>query len=275
MKSIFLSYSHADQHFVRRLAADLGRHNVPVWVDEGEMMVGDSLLRKIAEGIDEVDFVGAVISASSVESPWVQKELEMAMTQEIKGRRVKVLPLRLDDCVVPSYLDGKIYADFRDHRHYDAALSEILRPLGAEGTTPARVPRPQGGLELAVEHRLEAKSQDEHRYVLEPYVRNASGQRSPAFHIDVSFPKAFLGSAHYGGEVKVRETETHKVIRFESPAQNPIYPEDRRRMCSLNYRVDTDLHRKGGLDALVTVTLYAPGQEPRSLEMTLREIQQF
>ncbi len=60
-----------------------------MWLDEAEIRLGDSLIEKIRQGIDSVDYVVALISDKSVSSQWVSKELDIAMNQEIEGRRVK------------------------------------------------------------------------------------------------------------------------------------------------------------------------------------------
>jgi len=77
-----------------------------------------------------MDYVAALISQSSVRSPWVAKELDIAMNQEIAGKRVKVLPLLLEDCDLPGFLQGKAYADFRTTERYKSGLASILRRLG-------------------------------------------------------------------------------------------------------------------------------------------------
>jgi len=129
MSSIFLSHSHADKSFVNKLARDLRRPGYFVWTDDAEIKIGDSLIQKIREGIDKVAYVGAVISHSSIDSEWVKKELDIAMNQEIEGRKVKVLPLLLDDVELPNFLKGKRYADFRDNRRYKKSLNEIKKRL--------------------------------------------------------------------------------------------------------------------------------------------------
>ena len=128
---LFLSHSHMDKPFVRRLALDLTARGIRVWLDEAEMLLGDSLVAKIGEAICDMDFVGAVLSNHSVKSPWVTRELDIAINQEIEGKRVKVLPLVIDDCQLPPFLLGKVYADFRDNAGYDQALQQVLRRLTA------------------------------------------------------------------------------------------------------------------------------------------------
>jgi len=127
MKSIFLSHSHADKTAAKRLTDELRSRGVYVWIDEAEIMVGDSLIEKIREGIDKVDYFGVAPSTTSVRSAWVAKELDVAMNQEIEGRRVRVLPILLEDCNLPSFLIGKLYADFR--ADFAVGLARLLTRL--------------------------------------------------------------------------------------------------------------------------------------------------
>jgi hypothetical protein len=126
--SIFLSYSHKNRPFILQLKNDLQLAGARVWTDDGEIHVGDSLIEAIHRGIDDSDFFGIILSPESVDSPWVQKELDVAMNQEIDGRRVKVLPLVYRKCELPGFLKGKLYADFSDDYHH--ALRQVLRRLG-------------------------------------------------------------------------------------------------------------------------------------------------
>ncbi|MHA1929766.1 MAG: toll/interleukin-1 receptor domain-containing protein [Candidatus Thorarchaeota archaeon] len=115
---VFLSHQHGDKEFVRKLAVDLKKSGIQTWVDEAEILVGDSLLQKISSAIaKEVDFVAAILSPKSVDSGWVQKELELAMNKEIPDKDVFVLPIIIETCTPPDYLTGKLYLDFRDDRY--------------------------------------------------------------------------------------------------------------------------------------------------------------
>jgi hypothetical protein len=136
MSSIFLSHSHNDKAFARRLARDLKRTGARVWIDEAELKIGDSLIEKIREGIDKMEYLGVILSSNSVNSSWVRREVDIAMNQEINGKRVKVLPFRIDDSDLPGFLEGKLYADFRDSSRYNEELRKVLNRLGLETTPP-------------------------------------------------------------------------------------------------------------------------------------------
>jgi len=129
----FLSHSSKDKGFVRRLAADLVAHGVKVWLDEQRILVGDSIPEKIAQGLAESDFFLIVISQSSIESSWVKKELNSALVHEIERRKVKVMPIRLDEAQVPDSIIDKAYADFRGS--YEDGFRRLLSAIKAREVT--------------------------------------------------------------------------------------------------------------------------------------------
>jgi hypothetical protein len=142
MSSIFLSHNHADKPFVRQLAHDLRAAGIRVWLDEAEMMIGDLFFQKIQQAIDEMEYLGVILSRNSVNSSWVQHEVAVAMNQEIEGKRIKVLPLVIEDCELPGFLKGKLYADFRDPKRYNEELNKILHRIHSTIDQPPINPNP-------------------------------------------------------------------------------------------------------------------------------------
>lgn len=134
MSSVFLSHNSKDKPWVRVLAQRLMSDSVVVWLDEAEINIGDSLIDKISEGIKEMRFVAAIISKNSVESSWVQKEISIAMSKEIAGRKVTVLPLVIDNCELPSSLSDKLYADFTKPEKFEESYDKLLRAIGVKKT---------------------------------------------------------------------------------------------------------------------------------------------
>jgi TIR domain len=127
LKSIFLSHSSRDNPFCTRLANDLTELGVSVWYDQWEIKVGDSLRQKIADGISGKDFLAVVLSTASVSSQWVAVELNAALARELKEKDVFVLPLLIEDCEIPVFLQDKKYADFRSE--YKSGVDELLEVL--------------------------------------------------------------------------------------------------------------------------------------------------
>ena len=134
MPSIFLSHSWNDKFFARKLAEKLREVGAIVWIDEAELKVGDSLIRRISDAIERTNYVAAILSHNSVSSEWVQKELALAMTKEIVGKKVIVLPILIEKCEIPEFLKDKYYADFTDPNDFETPFSKLLDTIGL--TTP-------------------------------------------------------------------------------------------------------------------------------------------
>ena len=128
--SVFLSHNHADKPFVRKLARDLEGHNVKCWLDEAEMKIGDSLIQKIRNGIDNVEYFAVILSPNSINAPWVVNELDVAMSLQISGKPIKVLPIMLKECEPPGFLIGKLYGDFKDESKYLDSFKTLTNSIG-------------------------------------------------------------------------------------------------------------------------------------------------
>ncbi|MCW3091410.1 MAG: hypothetical protein JWP81_2479 [Ferruginibacter sp.] len=111
--SIFISYSHQDKDFVDKLATHLVNHRIHVFVDRWEMNVGDYITQKIQQAITDASFLIVVLSKSSVGSDWCKREMNTGLMLELDLKRVVILPVLLQDCVIPLFLKDKLYADFR------------------------------------------------------------------------------------------------------------------------------------------------------------------
>ena len=124
---IFISYSHRDKGFVDRLAVQLVRYKVSVWLDRWELHVGDSLISRIQEAISGASALLVILSKASVASEWCRKELNSGLVRELEEKRVVVLPVLREDCEVPLFLREKMYADFRSD--FDGGLKTILEAV--------------------------------------------------------------------------------------------------------------------------------------------------
>jgi HEAT repeat protein len=139
MKSTFISHSWHDKRLAKLIASALQQAGGRVWLDDAEVKLGDSLVEKIRAGIDNVDYVVALISKNSVASEWVSRELDIAMNQEIEGRRVKVLPVLASKCSLPGFLQGKLYADMSSPKAIRRSLPLLLERLEAPREVIAQV----------------------------------------------------------------------------------------------------------------------------------------
>ncbi|RMU09290.1 hypothetical protein ALP36_200121 [Pseudomonas syringae pv. coriandricola] len=140
---IFLSHTSKDKPNVRAVANYLESAGYTVWLDEWEMTPGDSLVRKISEGVESSDKLVVFLSPESIQSSWVEKELNGGLIMEIaeeKGLGSKfVIPVLLESCKVPFFLREKIYADFTN-KNFQDACDELVS--GITGKPRARSMEP-------------------------------------------------------------------------------------------------------------------------------------
>ena len=90
---VFISHASEDKAAVARPLADaLIERGVSVWLDELELKIGDSLRRKIDQGIRSSRFGIVVLSPSFFAKGWTQYELDGLVTLSVAGQQ-SLLPI--------------------------------------------------------------------------------------------------------------------------------------------------------------------------------------
>jgi TIR domain/Pentapeptide repeats (8 copies) len=140
--SCFISYSSKDEEFARGLYADLQNEHVRCWFAPEDLKIGAETRTGIDEAILLHDKLLIVLSANSVQSAWVKKEVETAFDREQKQNRMVLFPIRLDDAVMET--DKAWAADIRRMRNigdfrkwknrdeYQKAFARLLSDLKTE-----------------------------------------------------------------------------------------------------------------------------------------------
>ncbi len=126
-KVVFLSHSSKDKAFIRQLASDLTSEGILIWLDEQQINVGDSINSSINQGLAESDYFVIALSDNSVNSEWVNRELNSALIDEIEEKKVRVLPIKLSDCEFPKLIKDKKYADFT--KSYKNGFNELVKAI--------------------------------------------------------------------------------------------------------------------------------------------------
>jgi len=130
---VFISYSHENKEFVDQLAIQLVQQNVHIWLDRWELSLGDSIIDEIQEAADGASALLVILSKTSVDSEWCKKELSVGLLRELEEKRVVVMPVLLEDCKIPLFVRGKLYADFRSN--FDDGLKAVIDGI-AKVTNP-------------------------------------------------------------------------------------------------------------------------------------------
>jgi len=126
---VFISYNHSDKDFARKLVNDLEENRLKVWQDEPTMLPGHRIATEVVNGILSSRCLLCVLSPRSVQSEWVNTELDIALhrAQEKGKDKMLVLPTLIEDCELPGILYGLFYVNFQDN--YDLALNKVLAAI--------------------------------------------------------------------------------------------------------------------------------------------------
>lgn len=134
-RPVFLSYSHANQSYVDRLALYLSSHGLAVWYDD-ELTCGDQFEKVIQRRIEDCSAFVVVLSPDALESDWVERETSYAVKM-----RKPIHPLMLSRCELPflihnvhceMVLDGRMPSDrFIAAVRDSGGPGRLLRPSAA------------------------------------------------------------------------------------------------------------------------------------------------
>jgi len=125
---IFISHSHRDKDAIDRIAARLRAQKYEVWMDRLQLKAGDNIQRRIHEELVEADVLLVVLSANSFKSSLVQHEFStIALQEEVSRRKRQIIPIKIDDTPVPSYIAHLHYLDFS--QDFEAGLDRLILDL--------------------------------------------------------------------------------------------------------------------------------------------------
>jgi len=131
---VFISYASEDRAEVAGpLANTLSDLGLQVWFDQSELTLGDSLRRKIDEGLNRCRFGVVILSPDFFMKHYPNKELDGLAQRELKGRKV-ILPVwhRVTDEQVREYspsLADRIAVPWEDGVLTVAAkIYEVIHP---------------------------------------------------------------------------------------------------------------------------------------------------
>lgn len=91
-KYVFISYSSKDNEYVSQLADKLKESGISYWKAPEMIMGGSNYAKEIPKAIAQCSVFMLVLSKTSQESMWVEKEIDTAICH-----KKVILPIRIDD----------------------------------------------------------------------------------------------------------------------------------------------------------------------------------
>jgi uncharacterized protein YjbI with pentapeptide repeats len=155
--SCFISYSHEQKSFARRLHDQLQMRGIRCWLDEHHLLPGDDIYDAVDKGIRFWDKVLLCCSRAALSSWWVGDEIDKALEkeralQEERGAKVfAIIPLNLDNFLFNGWQDGRsatlrkrVAANFvgweGDNEKFEMSLEKVIQALRTGEASSSRVP---------------------------------------------------------------------------------------------------------------------------------------
>ncbi|MDI2019608.1 toll/interleukin-1 receptor domain-containing protein [Paenarthrobacter nicotinovorans] len=243
MTRIFFSHASEDKNLVEAVYSEFVAafpEHAP-WVDKYEIVGGDSLITKIAEGMDQADKFFIFLSPIAVEKPWVQRELRRALMREIGGvDPAYIVPVKVGDlAVLPPFLEDKLYIDLPRMQkaewlaQFDAAITGQQQKPGVA----------TGNVDIAVEY-------GEKMSIARVTFTARAWAEEFAWIIAATRDIEHGGPERDGSYSMVREIRTPRLfgMAFETPELRPGKP------------ITLRIHFQEGVDALAAIGYVAPWQ---------------
>ena len=132
---IFISHSHNDEMFARKVASFLEDQGLDVWEASNEIFPGDNWAAKISQGLQESNAMVVLLTPESLKSVLVQREVEYALGSiEYRKRLIPVLidpdkTIAEDD--IPWILKRLNIIDLTEHETEEDGIRRIADTLQA------------------------------------------------------------------------------------------------------------------------------------------------
>ena len=140
--SVFITYSQENEDFAKRLYADLQDHGVRCWFAPEDMKIGDKIRHAIDSVIRLRDKLLIILSEDSVQSQWVETEVETALEEERERGETVLFPVKIDDAVMNTSIPWARqlvrtrhigdFGSWKRHDDYQKSFDRLLQSLKAE-----------------------------------------------------------------------------------------------------------------------------------------------
>lgn len=93
----FMCYDSRDGEFARSLYNLLSKRLVKIWYDEFSLKIGDSIIKKIEQGLQLCKYAIIIVSKNFLSNvKWAEREFRSLLHREIRENRKLILPVWLD-----------------------------------------------------------------------------------------------------------------------------------------------------------------------------------
>lgn len=110
MSKVFISHRAADLDLAKKLSYALKARGHDVWLDDENILAGDSIVGQVEDGLAGSVYVVLCLSSDGT-SEWTDREWMSSLGRRLNGMDVKLLPVLLSGGTLPAILADIKYVD--------------------------------------------------------------------------------------------------------------------------------------------------------------------
>ena len=132
MYDVFISHASEDTEWCEQLAVRLRDEGIVVWFDKWQMQnAGIDLIEGMEEGLQKSRRALLILTPEYLRADkiWTTAERRYITHQNITGRNEFAIPLVLEDCKLPPFLEPLKFLDFRNPAAYEVNFQQIVSML--------------------------------------------------------------------------------------------------------------------------------------------------
>jgi hypothetical protein len=142
-----VSYSIRDRAFAKKLHDQLEENGVRCWLAPEDLKTGDRFHIRIDEATKVYNKWFLILSENSLESSWIEGEIDAVIDRERKQKNGLLTLIRLDQAVLATRQAWAVdlrrtrtirdLSEWENEKQFMKAFAELLASLNAEKTKPA------------------------------------------------------------------------------------------------------------------------------------------
>jgi TIR domain len=125
-KNFFISYTRANRQWAEWIAMELENADYTTIIQAWDILPGANFIAEMDEASKRAERTIPVLSTAYLKSDYAFAEWAVAFRNDPKGKQRKVLPVRIEECVVEGLLGPIVYIDLVDVLTDEASARERL-----------------------------------------------------------------------------------------------------------------------------------------------------
>lgn len=134
---IFLSYAREDESAAKEIYTRLKKEGFSPWMDKEDLLPGQNWDNEISQALKSSQFIIILFSTTSTtKRGYIQREFKLAidLLDEIPDDQIFILPVRLDDCLIPEKYTSIQYCDLFEENGIEKILKSIKTQIGSKNS---------------------------------------------------------------------------------------------------------------------------------------------